>query len=341
MSKPRLAVVGLGRYYRKLERGIAECFTTVLKADAADVGSEEGALRSLAVRSAPDAIMLLTPNHLHARHILELADLRIPILVEKPLVTSEPDLDLVLQSLDTNPSLYCSDFYLDVRAAPLLAWFKRPYPSCLGKCIQVEEDEHNLWQQGSSVLGSIRRVEAVLLEGEGQAGSFEGREWLWDPVHGGVLWDLAYHFVVLWHGLFGESLSLVSTDARTIPHSLGRPAAETYAALELRASSGTHFIIRVGKYHERGNERWFRIEGSHGQAQMVFQDPNILMIRVQEGECVALLAGSYYTHVVEAFKEYVETGASQPHGLEPAVAATRLIAAIKQQLNLAQVSAHK
>jgi predicted dehydrogenase len=331
VNKPRLAIIGLGRYYRKLKVGIQQHFIPVLKADAAEVEGEGGVLKPLVLRSKPDAIMLLTPNQLHASQILELAELGLPVFVEKPLATTREDLDAIVRSLQLNPLLYCSDFYLDVRAAPLLAWFGRPFPECLRKWISIAQDEQKLWQQGPSVLPSTRGVDAVLLEGEGQAGSFEGREWLWDPVHGGVLWDLAYHFVVLAYSLFQEPLAVVSSDLRSFGTSRIDPAAETYAALELQSASGTRFHFRVGKYHENGNDRWLRITGTQGEISMTFADPNVLRITLDSNECVAVLRGSYYAHVSEVFCEYVVSGPSKPHGLEPAIEAVRLIADLKQR----------
>ncbi len=330
MSKPRLAIVGIGQYYRKLESAINEYFTPVLKADIAEVQAAGGALKPMVLNSRPDAILLLTPNQVHAEQILDLADLRIPTLVEKPLVTTEKDLDLVLESLRANPLLYCSDFYLDVRAAPLLAWLGRPYSACLKKWIVVEADGKDLWGKGQFGVGAIKRVEAVLLEGEGPERSFDGREWLWDALHGGVLWDLAYHYVVLWHGLFGGALSLVSYDAGRVRNALARPGAETYATLELRSSTGIPFFVRVGKYQEHENQRSFRIVGTNGQACMMFRDPDVFRIEAQAGGSVAILTGSFYSHGVEAFREYVESEPSRPHGLEHAIVATRLIASVKQ-----------
>ncbi len=330
MNKPRIAIVGLGRYYRKLEQAILDHFVPVLKADKAEVKAAGGDLRTLVLRATPDAVMLLTPNQLHAKHLLELADLRLPILVEKPLVTSKRDLERVLDSLSTNPQLYCSDFYLDVRSAPLLAWLGRVYPACLRRFITIEHDKGHLWGQGLASIGPILRVEAALLEGEGEAASFDGREWLWDTVHGGVLWDLAYHHIALWHGSFGEPLSLISVDARNTQDDRGQRGAEIFAALELKAASGIGFSVKVGKYFGGTNERNFRIEGSRGHAEMRFQNPNVLELRRDAQRGTILLAGNYYAHVVEAFREFVDAGRAEPHGLDAAVAATRLIAHAKQ-----------
>ena len=288
MDKPTLAIIGLGRYYRKLEAGIAEHFSPVLRADAAEIEAGGGLMR-LVRNAAPDAVMLLTPNHLHCEHLLELAELGLPTLVEKPLVTTEEDLDLGLRSVEINHSVYCSDFYADVRATPLLAWVQRPYVKSLEKWID-QRSQPDIRQPSFSDIGPIRQVEAVLLEGKGDAGSFEGREWLWDPVHGGVLWDLAYHYIVLWHRLFGTTLSVDSGEGYAIRNSPDRLYAESYASLQLRSPSGIQFRIRVGKYHEGAtNERWFRIDGSSGRAEMTFQDPNVLRVQARSCSSTVLL----------------------------------------------------
>lgn len=338
MKKPRLAVVGIGRYYKKLEAGVLEHFEVVAKVDLLESEAARGNLRRLIQGAGADSVMILTPNHLHAKQIVELADLRLPTLVEKPLVTTEQDLDVILGTLKTNPFLYCSDFYPDVRAVPLLAWLGLTYPMTLKEWVKVEEDQKDLWRQGPSFMGQVTSAEAVLLEGEGDAANFDGREWLWNPVHGGVLWDLAYHFFALWHRVFGEQLSVISEDFRMNSHGKGGQVVETYANLECRASSGRKFFIRVGKYQEGGNERWFRLIGSQGEACLFFRDPNVVRIQIQAGECVATLAGSYYAHVSGAFREYVDSGATQPHGIEAAVFATRLICSLKKGLGNTQVA---
>lgn len=333
MSNPRLAVIGLGQYYKKLARGIRTLFTPVAEIDEIEAVAAGAGLFTLVKSASPDAIMVLTPNQLHASQALALADLHVPILVEKPLVTTLDDLNSLIQSASINPSLYCSDFYLDVRAVPLLAWFNASYPEVIGQKIRIESDPDHLWEKGPGAIGCIVRVEAVLREGEGNAGTFAGREWLWDNVHGGVLWDLAYHYLVLWHGLIADPASLVSWEARPSSLAGSLRTAEIEATLNLRSSSGVPICIRVAKYTQQPNERWLSIEGSTGVARMTFADPNTFEIRSGSRKCVVSLVGNYYDHVVEAFRQYVDSCPNSPHGLYEAEAAVRLIASVKSMMN--------
>jgi predicted dehydrogenase len=333
-TRPTLAVIGLGKYYQKLRSGIDQHFMPVLKTDIPELIRSDGDLRGLVARSQPDAIMILTPNSAHAEQALQLADLGLPILVEKPLTTTEEGLALILEAAKINPSIYCSDFYADVRAVPMLSWAKRPRATCLDKWIRAEANSASILELGLASLGPIISTEAVLLEGEGEAASFEGRDWLWDSIHGGVLWDLAYHYLILWHFLFGDALTIKSWTANTAGHTRGCRLAETHASLTLSSNSHGRFVIRAEKYHQGRNERWFRIRGMNGEAVMIFQFPYLLRVRTATGECRISLAGSDYAHVSEAFQDYVKRQTTRPYGLDAAVQAIRLVTAVKRAIAL-------
>lgn len=325
-KKPRIAVIGLGKYYQKLRPGLEEYFTPAVLIDrvfSPRVDSLYDRIDHLDLQ----AILILTPNKEHATQILEIAPLRLPTFVDKPLVTTQPDLDKVLECTRDGLFLYCSDFYPDVRALPLLMWFGQSN-SILNNRVKVDGD-FDLWKEGRTALGNIKRLDAVLLEAEGNARGFEGREWLWDSVHGGVLWDLAYHYLTLWDALLGEPLNIETVRLEYADFAPVKPSAETSAEITFQSNSGIIFHIRVHKYGQDKNERWLRIEGDKGQAIMNFSNLNTLIIRSEAKQCEAVLMADYYMCVSEAFRFFIDTG-GQSHGLQSAVRAIKLLLETKQ-----------
>jgi predicted dehydrogenase len=300
---PKLAVIGVGDYYRMFHRAIATWFDVVAEIDKGDYPDEPGGLATAVRATGAEAAMILTPNRLHAKHILELEPLGIPLLVEKPLVTTLADLERVVVSAKANPRLYCSDYFVDVAGVPLLRWLGRPHVQALAPYVAGDASG------GFEKLGPVHSVEAILLESTGPKSSFEGREWLWDKEHGGVIWDLAYHHLALWFASFDEGLSVESVHTRRVEEGL----AETYADIALRSASGTSLRVEVGKYADR-DEISFTIRGEKGTARMEFRPNGVLF----EGEPVARLEGDFAEHVCQAFRAYVESGTSEPYGFEAA-----------------------
>jgi predicted dehydrogenase len=330
-TEPRVAVIGLGQYYRKLYSGLTRYFDPGVLFDIKNTKLKPSSLSDLISSSHHDAVMLLTPNAVHAEEVAEIADLRLPVFVEKPLATTRSSLELIERSLHTNPLLYCSDFYPDVRAAPLLAWLARS-PTWLRDDDLVVQGDMSLWAAGTSMLRSTQRVVSVLREGEGRAGSFDGRSWLWDPIHGGVLWDLAYHYLTLWHIALAQPLTLLRSDLEVIGSHRAGELAETKAVLTLRSTAQLEFQIEAGKYYKQPNERWFRLEGDGWSATMTFGNRNYFVINGAGSSCRATLTGSYYEHVSRAFRHYVDMNPRRPFGFDAAVAAIDLILQAKASL---------
>jgi len=311
-AKPRLAVIGVGDFYRMLSPGIDLAFETVVTVDRPDYGPEPWALRNLVASHSPDAVMILTPNRFHAEHVAEMAPLGIPTFVEKPLVTTPEDLKRIEESLQVNPALYCSDFYVEVWSAQLFKWLRRPTAKCLDRWLDIREDADE-WKLGKDQIGDIVSVEATLLEGVGPASSFAGREWLWDPIHGGVLWDMAYHQLAMWFAVIDEPLTVLSVERTTIPEAPPN-ASETYGAVEMVSSSGIRFNVRVGKYIETGDDRAFRITGTKGTVSIEFTEPSRLILNGKEDSPLALLTGQRLDYVAPVFREWTETKPAQPYG---------------------------
>jgi predicted dehydrogenase len=327
-DKPRLAVVGVGDFYRAISPGIDLVFNTVVKVDRPDYEPRPGALRELVGSYSPDAIMLLTPNRVHAEQVEELAELRIPTFVEKPLVTTSEALERVVKSVEVNPALYCSDFYVDVWGVPLLRWLGMKTPTCLGPRTEIPEKDASAWTNGLSEIGTIKGVEATLLEGTGPYASFAGREWLWDSTHGGVLWDMGYHHLAMWFTVINEPLDVLSVERFTIADAPPN-ASETYGAVQMRSSSGIEFNLRVGKYVETGDDRAFRIIGSKGEISMDFVEPSRLVLNGNVEAPIARFLGSRLDMVAAAFREYVESNPTAPYGLDAGVKSVNLMLDIR------------
>jgi len=313
-AKPRLAVIGVGDYYRMLRTGIDLVFDTVVKVDRPDYGPEPGDLRKYVAGFSPDAVMILTPNRFHADHIVEMSELGIPVYVEKPLVTSAEAMQRVEESVKVNPALYCSDLYIDW-APQLFKWLGRPIPKCIEPWLENCDETSDEWRNGIAQIGAIVSVEGTLLESVGPSSSFVGREWLWDPIHGGVIWDMGYHPMALWFFVFNEPLEVLSVERTTIP-SAPPNASETYGAIKMVSSSGINFNIRVGKYIETGDDRAFKIIGTKGEVSMDFTEPSRLVLNGNVDAPLGLLKGQRLDRVAHIFREWIESKPTSPFGLD-------------------------
>ncbi|MDR3690169.1 MAG: Gfo/Idh/MocA family oxidoreductase [Fimbriimonas sp.] len=316
-NKPRLAVIGVGDFYRAILPGIEAAFEVVARIDKSDYAPHPGGLQDHVHSCSPDAVMILTPNQFHAEHVEEVAPLGLPTFVEKPLVTSAEDLLRILKCVEVNPALYCSDFYVDVWGAQLLRWVGMKTAACLSPRTVVDEGSV-AWQAGIASIGEIQRVEATLLEGTGPYASFAGREWLWDPTHGGVLWDMAYHHLAMWFTVIDQPLEVLSVKRSTVS-SAPPNSSETYGSVEFRSAGGIEFSLRAGKYVETGDDRAFRIYGSKGKATMEFVEPSRLYLDDDFESPLAILTGSRLDLVAPAFREWANSKPTTPYGLHAAI----------------------
>lgn len=328
VSRPRASVIGPGAYFGKIREGLERAFDVLPPLDK-DVA---GDLARSVGRQRPDAILILSPNAHHARQFAELAAFRIPILVEKPLATTGRDLSMVAGAAAANPYLYCSDFYPDVRALPLMKWYQADSNFLPADLLSLSGDL-DLWRNGPHQLGRLVGIQGVLDEGAGSAATFQGRDWLWDSTHGGVLWDLAYHYVVLCMFLMRETLTIesaVGTFHRHPPHD---PSGEIASDLRLTSLSGIPIHIHAMKYRQPpANRRLVLLQFERGSARMTFGPINNLKIRAGRKACVAELLGDYYAHVASAFRAYVDRPLPSPYGLIEATSAIEIILRAKRAI---------
>lgn len=335
-AKTRLAVIGPGHYFKKLLPGLNKQFELVSLLGEGFPTSNAEALDEALGKNQAEAVMILTPNGFHSQIACMCLDLGYPTFVEKPLATTSSGLNNVLLRVRSHPRLYCSDFYPDVRAVPLRLFFGASIP-WLEDRIQVEGDQ-SLWVLGAEAIGHVHEIEAVLMEGEGEARGFEAREWLWDPIHGGVVWDLAYHYLTLWHFLFGGPLSLSEAHAGIIGNAPISKPAETQAKLSFVSKTGRRLVLHVMKYHSGPNERFFKVKGSLGEAKMVFSDQNILTVLAKDKSCCCILMDDYHALVSEAFGRWLLSSPSHPYGLDAAKFAVSTALEAKATLGTLQVN---
>lgn len=347
-GRPRVIVVGLGSYYRKLALGIRDLFEVATLADSQPSGrlqlepreltqfrQVDEKLEHLEVENSIDCVMLLTPPAFHVSQCELLARHRKPILVEKPLAINTGQIERLIDDSSTTDRLYCSDFYADVRGTPLLTWAGRAISCVMEENIRVVGDVE-LFEDGIGSIGRIKEIQGKLLEGAGAARQFEGRDWLWDADQGGVVLDLMYHYIVLTSCVFDQLLIpdevVLKTrrpDATLVEWRRGSSAAETYASCKGKLAGGTPFEFEVAKYWGYVNERFFKLQGSDGTATMTFADPNILVLEKCRRRCEVQVVGSYYRHVVACFADYVRSREVKPHGFQHAVRAVRMCDVIR------------
>jgi len=349
---PRASIIGLGRAFKKMARGIRQSFSIDLVYDPdpdafgwqeigggseTTVAATEDDFFSVAARS--DVMFILSPPVEHVRQLERAVSLNKAVFIEKPLAVDMDGLRRIDLAVQANPRVYFSDFYVDVRGASLVRafgshlddnrWIASRIQSVEGKPFSNELREQ---------LGPISSIEASLLEGEGDAGVVDSRPWLREPGGGGVLLDLACHHLALYFALFDCALDILEvrlgihpagftgTDYR--PWTAHEAVAETYAILQLRSTAGFPVRIEVGK-NWNGDARLFKINGLHGAATLDFGTlngpKNRLLTNIDGEKRVFELHQNYWDMVAEGFSNYFESGSSKPHGYREGRAALRTI----------------
>lgn len=340
-SKPRAIIFGLGAYYKKFREALYHNFSIIQLVDSKaaedlELPPEDQKLFfqirehtsfKFSLQGA-DCAFLLTPPISHAQQVLYCAKSKISVFVEKPVCSSIFEIDLLRKAVNEYPGIYCSDFYPDIRAIPLLVWLKHKVFNLQDSDIISISGDAFLWTDGQSKLGRIEKIEGKLLETSG----FERREWLWDPKQGGVLLDLMYHFINLTIVILGKSL--VPKEVHLLAMNRNRgvsqltsifDTAETYAKVEGFTDNNVPFSFEVAKYWNQETTRTFTIFFTHGKAIMHFYQENVLKIQVGDHVCEARLVENYYNLMARAFRNYVNSIPNGPFGLESAIESIKFI----------------
>ena len=112
-QKIRIAVAGAGQIGRRHVEAIAETADTALAAivdpapGASDYAAGLGvphfsALGDLIARGIADAVIIATPNQLHAQNSLGCIAAGLPILIEKPIATDSEAAAAIISAADAN-----------------------------------------------------------------------------------------------------------------------------------------------------------------------------------------------------------------------------------------------
>lgn len=276
--------------------------------------------------------MVLTPPGSHAALIKWAAQYALPVMVEKPLVTTLTDLQWLEDTSQSHTRLYCSDFYPDVRALPLRVWMGSHYDPRWNQFFEIVDGPHRLWTDRWTALGPVMSLHGCLLEGAGDARTFGEREWLWSPSEGGVVRDLMYHYFSLSSYILNAELHTKVARLKTRIDGRAVDCDPAFRSAEIRAyaagvtSNGVPFEFDVGKYYEKPiNDRKFSVRFADGQATALIGPRNMLDISIGSRRCRVVLKGNYHEHVARGFRMYLDAGPTEPHGLLHAIRAVRAI----------------
>ncbi len=313
VHRPSIGVIGLGDYYTKLRAGLWKHFnplvlldadgsvlTRLPKEDAAifrHIGSFEEARTLL---DSVDLVVVLSPNDTHARYATLIAETGKPIVVEKPIATTKGDLEALRKLSAAGAPIYFSDFYVDVRAVPLMFalgflgandW-RRGLVSGNTKVTNSMQD-----------IGLIRRVHGRIAE----TYQFRANSWLGRAEAGGVIFDMMIHLFALLKRLFPyEDLEIkhcqrlyMESDGKPGRHVASRPsgqAAEAFAQIQgLLVPSEIPVLFEV----EKGaltQDRHFTVQGTEGFFSQRFETDHPFQFVTRRNNAQLKLKGDRHDH---------------------------------------------
>lgn len=322
-SKPAVCIFGTGEYYQKLRTGLKKEFKVLGKF------SESGPEVVRRIESlTPDAILVLSPNATHLPILSSVIHMKVPVLVEKPAVVNREELYYLDKVVKENPLIYFSDFYVDVRALPLLAITNQIplYHEKLKGALQSSGNWESVRSLGQQPLREIRQITGKILEGRGKAARMEHRSWLREASSGGVILDLLCHLLVVVARLFpSQPIDVKQVIAGRHRH--GTPAgrwellrtlgqqAETYCRISGSIGLQAYFCLEVGKYW-LCDDRKLTLDGPEAEFSLEFSKTNSLRWKCGGREGTTILEDNYYQLVSKAFRYYIESGVRRPHNYE-------------------------
>jgi predicted dehydrogenase len=325
--EPSLAVVGFGDYFWKLRPGLLKYFDPVALVDSnPSVKQKLTPPEQLLFRSCSRAedlteaissaaiVMILTPNHLHVPYALEAIKAGRATVIEKPIATSLSDLEQLDKEIRRGAPVYCSDFYVDVRAVPLLAAMGR---------LETGDWRLGLIRGGSTKasfpvdIGEITGIEACIAEDY----PFRFDSWLGGSHAGGVIFDLMIHLFALTNRLFpSESLTIgncakmyANPRGSKSPFSEKRPSpesAEAFARVEGRLMPSDVPVSFETLKDAPKRLRCFTVARSKGTITQLFR-PGHPLRGVTDGQALVLgIKGDRYDLACLAIRRWFDSGAS-------------------------------
>jgi len=330
-SKPTAAVVGLGDYYStKLRSGLSRHFDCVAFLDS-DPRSQQVLLagdRSLfrlcnvpkdlgRLTKSAQVVIVLTPSHLHVPYALEAINLGKAVIVEKPIAVSSAGLESLREVASRGARLYCSDFYADVRAIPLLA--------AMGHFCQSDWQENVIENESSRPIqrmeiGEIQRIEGRIAEDS----PFLFDSWAGRRPSGGVILEMMVHLFALLKRLFpNESMDI--TESKRLYANLdgtrgafaAAPSspelAEGFAQVNGELTiSGARVSFEVLKQAHR-TDRYLRLIGKNGSLTQFFGSTNQLEAVIGSKSELSWLKEDRYDLTCLAMRKWFDSGAV-PYG---------------------------
>lgn len=327
VRKPSLAVVGLGNYFWKLRPGLLKYFNPVALIDSNPsvkqklTQPEKSLFRSCSraedlteAMGSAAIVMILTPNHLHVPYALEAIKAGRATVIEKPMATSLSDLEQLAKETSRGASVYCSDFYVDVRTVPLLAAMGR---------LEMGDWRLGLIRGGSTKasfpvdIGELTGIKACIAEDY----PFRFDSWLGGSHAGGVIFDLMIHLFALTNRLFRSESLLIGNCAKMYANARGSKS--LFSERRLSPESGEAFARVEGRLmpsevpvsfealkNAPKTDRYFAVTGSKGKITQLFR-PGHPLRSVTAGKALDLtIQGDRYDLACLAIRQWFDSGAS-------------------------------
>lgn len=255
-----------------------------------------------------DVVMILTPNHLHVPFAIQTLRAGKPTVIEKPIATTLEDIEALRREVERGAPLYCSDFYVDVRAVPLLVMRG-----------EISADDWRRDLVVGSVLpidiGEIGRIEACIAEDY----PFRFGTWIAEKTAGGVIFDLMVHLFALVKILFPkESLTIHDCKrsylnpegpaSRLFDEPLQIGMGEAYALLKGSLSPSRIEVSFEVQKQAKSNARYIKLAGSQGTITQKFQDGHPLDVVSRNGVVSLKLQGDRYKLTCLAIRKWLDAG---------------------------------
>lgn len=253
----RMGVIGLGHWFERLEKGLANGSIRISKAmgtkrfeeraeqlarlgigrDGYFIGGSDGTIPE-GFFDGIDAVYVSSPNSLHYRQTVQSLEKGKFVVVEKTLATNETDFGSVTGMIGSGG--YSNRMYLH------LHYLHKQLTLAMDGMLSEFGRDH----------GRVSRLAATFIEPYSE--SDRHRKWLFSRGEGGIFMDWIHPYEVIFHGAGAESLRLDGIGLFVLNSAYGADP----SGVEARAAvSGRHFaadasaVIRVGKGASTGMKR--------------------------------------------------------------------------------------